>query len=83
VTDRHSERRKNPAYTAVLDAALDAAIMHRVQLHQARKEKRIDVADYLAGLDAVRQVEAHLEPLRDATHSRAWELVIADGKVVA
>lgn len=48
----------------VLDAAVDAAVHERVRLHRARKAEEIDVQGYLAGLEAVRNVEDALEPLR-------------------
>jgi acyl-CoA hydrolase len=59
---------------SVYDDALDAALNHRVSLHEERQAKRIDVPTYLAGLKAVRAVEEALEPLRrglGAADSRA------------
>jgi hypothetical protein len=61
----------------VLNAALDAALERRVELHRDRRAGDIDVSTYLAGLRAVRDIEDHLEPLRrelGAPCSRAFEL---------
>jgi hypothetical protein len=61
----------------VLDAAIDAAISERLRLHRERREKRLTVPEYKAGLKAVRDVEDTLEPLRrvaGATQSRRFEL---------
>ena len=62
----------------VYDVALEAALDERVALHKLKAGGEIDTRDYLAGLEAVRHVEEHLEPLRrqhGATESRAMELV--------
>lgn len=65
------------AKLAVYNAALDAAIDHRLQLHRLRNDGDLAVHPYLDGLKAVRDVEAALEALRrqaGALHSRAYEL---------
>lgn len=70
-------RKVKHANAYVLDAvtmALDAALSVRVRLHAERQDGRISVAEYLDGLRAVRQVEQAWEALRDAEHSRAFEL---------
>lgn len=68
---------------AVYDAALDAAIEHRLILHKLRKSAELDVPSYLAGLKAVRKVEELLEPLRGVPSSRAFELSVADRDLAA
>ena len=69
------------ARLAVLNAALDAAIDHRLTLHHARGNGDLDVRPYKDGLAAVRDVEDVLEPLRrkaGARHTRAYELSVED-----
>jgi hypothetical protein len=69
------------AKLAVYDAAMDAALDHRLELHRRRLSGDLDVKSYLDGLRAVRDVEDHLEPLRreaGATHSRAYELSLVE-----
>ena len=65
------------ARLAVLDAAVDAALEHRLRLHSLRHGGDLPVAAYLDGLRACRDVEDALEPLRrraGASCSRAFEL---------
>ena len=67
---------------AVLDAVVDVALDHRIKAHRDRKAGRLSVADYLAQLAAVREVEDRLEPLRRqaaAPVSRALELSLRKG----
>lgn len=69
------------ANDAVLDqvvVALDAVLDLRVLLHHERRDGRLTVPDYLAGLRAARDVERDLEELRPGEYSRAYELAIDD-----
>jgi hypothetical protein len=71
----------NEARLAVYNAAVDAALDHRVELHRLRAAGDLDVKPYLEGLRAVRDVEDTLEPLRrkaGAVGSRAYELSRAE-----
>jgi hypothetical protein len=64
---------------AALNARLDPALDDRVRLHTERRAGRITVAEYLAGLKAVRDLEDELEPQRralGASSTRAFELSI-------
>lgn len=73
-----SSKRRSAAALRVYDVVLEAALDERVSLHRLRRGHEISVPDYLAGLEAVRNVEDILEPLRreqGAVESRAMGLV--------
>lgn len=68
----------NPRVVAAVRGTLDQALGVRVLCHRERAAGRLTVPEYKAGLQAVRDVEAALEPLRGAEHTRAYELTIQD-----